>query len=112
MINKRKKIITIAGFLVLVCGLTITVFLYFHSRIYWKYDDSWMLGKERKTIEKRYGRFDRRLDDDSEAYLIKDSPYALIYDGDKGYLVMDFDKNGRCVKVYQYTLSASNWGVI
>jgi hypothetical protein len=38
--------------------IAISVFLYFSRRIYWKYDDQWIIGKREWEIVERYGEFD------------------------------------------------------
>lgn len=99
---KNKKIVSIMLISFVIC--IVSLFLYFHNRVYWKYDNHWMLGKNRTEIERRYGKFDSSmLGHNKEVYVIKDNPLSLIYDNDKAYFVMAFDNKGKCVKVYQYT---------
>ncbi|AVM72349.1 hypothetical protein [Streptococcus mutans] len=98
----NKKIVSLILITLAIC--LFSLFLYFRSRVYWKYDNHWMIGKNRTEIEKRYGKFDSSiLGNNKEVYMIKDNPLSLIYDNDKAYFVMVFDNKGKCVKVYQYT---------
>lgn len=100
---KNKKIALIAAGVLIVILLSFTL-LYLCSRVYWKYDDQWIIGRSRHEIETRYGKFDSSVisNDNKEVYFIKDSPYALIDNGEKGYYVMIFNKSGKCIKVYRY----------
>ena len=80
----NKKIVSLILITLAIC--LFSLFLYFRSRVYWKYDNHWMIGKNRTEIEKRYVKFDSSiLGNNTEVY------------------VMVFDNKGKCVKVYQYT---------
>lgn len=53
---RKKGKITL--FLLFLAMFALSVFLYFSRRIYWKYDDQWIIGKREWEIVERYGEFD------------------------------------------------------
>lgn len=53
--RKKGKI---TQFLLFLAMIALSVFLYFSRRIYWKYDDQWIIGKREWEIVERYGKFD------------------------------------------------------
>ncbi|RSJ55339.1 hypothetical protein [Streptococcus gordonii] len=53
---RKKAKITL--FLLFLAMFALLVFLYFFRRIYWKYDDQWIIGKREWEIVERYGEFD------------------------------------------------------
>ncbi|VTT24624.1 Uncharacterised protein [Streptococcus gordonii] len=54
MQNKSKLTLC----LLFLAMIALSVFLYFFRRIYWKYDDQWIIGKREWEIVERYGEFD------------------------------------------------------
>lgn len=101
MVKGRKKVVILL--LLVVFSLSLFIWFYISNRVYWKYDDAWMLGRTRSQIEERYGKFDQSiLDSSKEVYIIKDNWLEFIDDGEEGYFVMAFNKSGDCIRVYKY----------
>lgn len=98
MTTKKKSM------LLMVVGIVIlTLIAVMVIQLHASYDRDWILGKSRAQITARYGQFDQSiLGNGKEVYLIKDSPLAPIYDGSKGYLVLEFNTDGKCSQVYDY----------
>ncbi|MFV0478985.1 MAG: hypothetical protein ACK5LZ_00225 [Anaerorhabdus sp.] len=83
--GKNKKILLSVVLLALVVGFA----FYFNikDRVYWKYDDEWIIGKSEEEIIERYGEFD---------------DYFLRFNTTKGYYINDFDDWGPDYPIYYY----------
>ena len=66
--NKRKWIII--GSILLFISIVVSVLNYYTSRVYWKYDEKWILGRHRNEIIERYGEFDMSFGTDHYGYFI------------------------------------------
>lgn len=98
--SKRKKLLFIALiFSILVVGTSVTI--YFRSRVYWKYNDHWIIGKQKNQIVERYGEFDRYFTGNLEAYAIENGDRsAMIADNGKfKYYYIHFDETDTATKV-------------
>ena len=99
MSSRRKTIATVTlAFVILITS----IFLYFSNRIYWKYDNQWILGKTKEQVEARYGKFDYQIHEKSVAYLIDDGNKAPFTADEKAaeYYFMVFNAKGKCIKIY------------
>ncbi|MBP2623317.1 hypothetical protein [Streptococcus oricebi] len=97
--NKRKIGVTVSlAFIIIIAS----IFWYFSSRIYWKYDDQWILGKTKEQVETRYGKFDYQIHAKSVAYLIDDGNKTLFTVDEKvaEYYFMIFNDQGKCIKIH------------
>ena len=77
----------------------------------WRYDKEWIVGKNSKQIQARYGEFDGHTEDVSEDGLYKDCIciYFLQIDArtwderlPNEYLYIVFDSDGIARKAYKY----------
>lgn len=93
MAKSRKRSII---FLLLFLTVLAAVGVYFNSRVYWKYNDNWIIGKSREKITERYGDFDWEFSENVDGYLIqKGSRNQPIADPgkDKYYYIRFNDKD-------------------
>jgi len=93
--NKKKWIIIATMFLLIV--IVASVVNYYSSRVYWKYDDKWIIGRTKEEIIERYGAFDE--DFFRERYFIyKDR--GLFGGGYDTYYYIIFDEANYAIEVY------------
>lgn len=95
MSYKRK----ISLFLLFFGSIVISVFLYFSNRVYWRYDDQWIIGKTENEIVERYGSFDYNTKSGGRLgyYIGQDNNFFGTKR--KLYYFIIFDKNNKAEKV-------------
>lgn len=85
--------------------------MYYRNRLYYKYDEEWIIGKSKVDVEKRYGKFDRKDVDGRYGYLIPYDIFADIIfsydysiDGSETYYFIDFDESDNAEHIFVFTL--------
>lgn len=95
--RKKAKLTLCLLFLAMIA---LSVFLYFFKRIYWKYDDQWIIGKREWEIVERYGKFDYETKPgDRKGYYIGQKNHFFETHGKKLYYYILFDNDNRAKKV-------------
>lgn len=96
MQNKSKLTLC----LLFLAMFALSVFLYFSRRIYWKYDDQWIIGKREWEIVQRYGEFDYETNPGArKRYYIGQENHFFETHRKKLYYFILFDNNNRAKKV-------------
>jgi len=101
MVKSKKKIIIISGILLLAI-MFFSVLKYYENRVYWKYNDKWILGKNKEKIVERYGEFDLRDGKRYGYFLYKDNKsfMGMSGSGDDMYYYIVFDENDIAIRIY------------
>lgn len=93
--------------------IAISVFLYFSRRIYWKYDDQWIIGKREWEIVERYGEFDYETKPGVRmGYYIGEENNVFETHGKKLYYFILFDNDYKAKKVVIGGRPGKDWVIV
>jgi hypothetical protein len=95
---KNKKILIIGGIVLLFIVIIVSVVNYYTSRVYWKYDDKWIMGRTKEEVMERYGEFDLIYHEEYSYFLYKDN--GFFGSGLDIYYCIIFDDNEIAIKIY------------
>ncbi|HEX9060731.1 MAG TPA: hypothetical protein VF941_11185 [Clostridia bacterium] len=98
MKSRKKLIIVSVVCFVFTVALVLVWFFYTHST-YYKYNDSWIIGRHIEEIEKKYGKFDKGYDKLKAYYLYTDDG-PIMPSHLQMYYWIKHDEKGIVVKVY------------
>ncbi len=89
--GKNKK--TLLRVVLLVLVVAYAFYFNIKDRVYWKYDDKWIIGKSEEEIIERYGEFDDYFNGSSQGgYKIENAlPDFGLHDPPE-YYIISFDE--------------------
>ena len=78
--------------------IVFAVIYYYTSRIYWKYDDKWIIGKSKEEVIEKYGEFDLLYLKGHGYFIYKDN--GFFGSGLDMYYCIIFDESNIAIEVY------------
>ena len=101
--EKNKKVLFVLGVVVFLLIVSLSVFAYYRSRVHWKYDDKWIIGKTKEEVVERYGEFGWSYNENTYGYLVYEdgkSFMGLPGSGNEQYYLIVFDDDDIATEVY------------
>ena len=100
--SKRRKIVAICG----ITGVIICILLVFQGRshsTYYRYDDTWVIGRHVTEIEERYGEFDYgeyKVENRGRVGYVVKEIFPIMSNPVPSYYYMEYDETGIVTEVY------------